>query len=102
MINYFRNQLHHKNKQIDLSTILIFDILNIIIKYSDNNEFKEQFYYEHANKITEIYLTNGKHIDLSKFPKLKILKLPNNTTITDNDLKYLYPNLHNKIALYKS
>lgn len=74
--------------------IMLFDLLNIIISYSNNDAIKLIFYKSYPNKITEINL-NSKilDLDLSKFTKLKNLILPNNTSLIDEDLKYL-KNIH--------
>ena len=62
---------------------MIFDLQNIIISYSNDDEIKLKFYNKYPDKITEINLNSDVRIDLSKFTKLKKLYLPKNTTLQD-------------------
>ena len=62
---------------------MIFDLQNIIISYSNDDEIKLKFYNKYPDKITEISLNSDVRIDLSKFTKLKKLYLPKNTTLQD-------------------
>ena len=62
---------------------LIYVLENLVVQYSNNDEYKQYVYEMYAYKINTIKLNNNKSINLSIFPKLKKLILPNNTLITN-------------------